>query len=551
VITRRLIVETADGSRELLFIGRLTVGRGVECDISLNDGKVSRVHAAFDATGAVPQVTDLGSRNGMLVNNRKVSTADVADGDVVVIGDARIRVVMGQADGTGTARSAMAATDGDERTAVLPRFVPAPAAAMAPPAALTELEDERTAVMPRMALPGMVAEPPPPAPPPAPPAPAAKVPVPSPPPPSPSQATAPPASDGVPVLTPAAEAPRFSWAGMAMLVCVGLAAAATLMMAVPLISSSGQSIDTLARRQARTLATWLASSLVQDTSGLMVDSLLQDVLAQDGVIDALILDAATRRIVAPARLSNRTLDSLPGPGTGWAELTEARVWVNGALADASVPVMRGGGRYVAWVRYAVPSSGDRTIALVVALVGSMVLALVASLLLRRHTATVMGLFTRQVELAVSGADVRVMQGTLLPGLERLPGIVAYLLEQRRAGAPAGRAAGEPRGDGLAEAGGDTPELLPPAWIAVTPSLAVTLTSPHAPRDGIRNWGSGAKGTHLLDVLAPGAVCHAVVQGLGALGHAPGAFLTVPVEGALPVTLRRETDGHVRIELHAR
>jgi hypothetical protein len=152
---------------------------------------------------------------------------------------------------------------------------------------------------------------------------------------------------------------------------------------------------------------------------------------------------------------------------------------------------------------------------------------------------------------VSGADVRVMQGTLLPGLERLPGIVAYLLEQRRAGAPAGRTAGEPRGDGLAEADGDTPELLPPAWIAVTPSLSVTLTSPHAPRDGIRNWGSGTKGAHLLDVLAPGAVCNAVVQGLGALGHAPGTFLTVPVEGALPVTLRRETGGHVRIEIPAR
>jgi pSer/pThr/pTyr-binding forkhead associated (FHA) protein len=151
VITRRLIVETADGSRELLFIGRLTVGRGVECDISLNDGKVSRVHAAFDATGTVPQVTDLGSRNGMLVNNRKVTTADVADGDVVVIGDARIRVVMDVADGADTARTTMAATDGDDRTAVL--AMPVAAAApppIAPPAAVVEGE-ERTAVLPRLA----------------------------------------------------------------------------------------------------------------------------------------------------------------------------------------------------------------------------------------------------------------------------------------------------------------------------------------------------------------------------------------------------------------
>jgi hypothetical protein len=86
---------------------------------------------------------------------------------------------------------------------------------------------------------------------------------------------------------------------------------------------------------------------------------------------------------------------------------------------------------------------------------------------------------------------------------------------------------------------------------VTPSLSVTETSPHAPASGIRNWASGAKGRHLLDMLEPGTMCNAVVQGLGALSNAPGAAMTVPVEGGLPVTLRRESGGHVRIELPMR
>jgi len=91
VRTRRLIVVTPEGERELLFIGRLMVGRAPECDISLADTKISRRHAEFDASGSTPRVTDLGSRNGILVNGRKVGAADLAPGDVITAGDARIR----------------------------------------------------------------------------------------------------------------------------------------------------------------------------------------------------------------------------------------------------------------------------------------------------------------------------------------------------------------------------------------------------------------------------------------------------------------------------
>lgn len=606
--SRRLIVQTADSTRELLFIGRLTVGRATECDISLNDGKVSRRHAEFDATGPVPRITDLGSRNGLLVNNRKVTSAELQVGDIIVIGDARI-VVEAVAEEERTA-AAMApspmASTGDDRTAVLPAPVPeplpvpvlaappvaAPAAVPAaavppapPPVVPVEASDDRTAVLPRpvarvpvpagpppvpesdertaviprdavpkprhaappppepaAAVPSWSASPPPTVPAPAPAAPLAAAPAMPAPAPQPAHSQAAPAST-----TPAAlSGPRFSWGGMLMLLCVGLGALATLMSAVPLLSSSSQSIEALSRRQARTLAAWLADGAGRDGDPTTAERALQTVLRQDGVADAMVLDAGTGQVVAPIRLAGRSLATLPGGGDEWRGLRDIRVTATGAVVDAITPFAVGQSRRVAWVRYDMPSTSDQSLALIVALIGTMVLAFLASVLVRRHTAATLGLFTRQVELAVSGADTRVMQGSLLPGLDRLPGIVAYLLEQRKAG---GAAVASPIGVGGVAPVAVAQEV--PAWVVVTPSLSVTETSPHAPASGIRNWASGAKGRHLLDMLEPGAMCNAVVQGLGALSNAPGAAMTVPVDGGAPVTLRRESGGHVRIELPMR
>lgn len=616
--SRRLIVQTADSTRELLFIGRLTVGRATECDISLNDGKVSRRHAELDATGPVPRITDLGSRNGLLVNNRKVTSAELQVGDVIVIGDARIVVqAMAEEEHTAPALARMAATgDGDDRTAVLPApmavppppppapapeplpvpvaaapaAVPPPPPPVAPPPAPDDPNDDRTAVLPRpVARPSTPVAPVPapaavsddrtaviprdavPAPrqaapvpaaaaphappayvPPAPPAyvppaahpvdaaPAAAAPIPAP------QAPAAPATSGA---APVALAgPRLSWGGMLMLLCVGLGALATLMSAVPLLSSSSQSIEALSRRQARTLAGWLANGAGRDASPTTAEAVLQTVLRQDGVADAMVLNAGTGQVIAPIRLAGRSLATLPGAGAGWRGLRDVRVSTTGEVVDAVMPFPVGEARHVAWVRYDMPSTSGQSLALIVALLGTMVLAFVASLLIRRHTAATLGLFTRQVELAVSGADIRVVQGSLLPGLDRLPGIVAYLLEQRKAGGVAA-AAGLPGAGGAVVPAALVEDV--PAWVVVTPSLSVTETSPHAPSTGIRNWASGAKGRHLLDMLEPGAMCNAVVQGLGALSNAPGAAMTVPVDGGAPVTLRRESGGHVRIELPMR
>lgn len=337
-----------------------------------------------------------------------------------------------------------------------------------------------------------------------------------------------------------------------MLLCVGLGALATLLAAVPLLSSSTQSIDALSTRQARTLVGWLSAGASRDLSPTTTEAALQNVLRQDGVVDGMVLDASTGQVVAPIRLAGRSLASVPGTDGDWRAVRDMRVSRAGGVIDAVESFTRGDVRHLAWVRYEVPSTSDQSLALIVALIGTMVLAFVASLLVRRQTSATMGLFTRQVELAVSGADVRVMRGDLLPGLERLPGIVAYLLEQRKSGGPAGVSAGQP-GILAGSVQGQQAQVAEevPAWIIVTPSLSVTETSPHAPASGIRNWASGARGRHLLDTLEPGPMCNAVVQGLGALSNAPGAALSVPVDGTLSVMLRREAAGHVRIELPMR
>ncbi len=635
--TRRLIVQTGDSTRELLFIGRLTVGRATECDISLNDGKVSRRHAELDATGPVPRITDLGSRNGLLVNGKKVASAELHPGDVIVIGDARI--VVDVVDETIAAPGFDgAASAGGDRTAIIempsasgeavpPPAIPAapppvPAPAVPPPAAPVEAahvppaspppqaapqaapavpepaaappsddddrtavlprpvsasqvvpvlpkadDDERTAVIPREAMaPPVPATPPPPAPVAAPaPVPAARTaaeaaPVPiqtnrqepgdlplaaSPPAGTPASTSGATAAGEAPV---ALAGPRFSWRGMVMLLCVGLGALAMILAAVPLLSSSAQLIDALSTRQARTLVTWLGDGAGRDDAPTTAEAIVQAVLSQDGVLDALVLDAATGQVVAPIRQAGTAIGSVPGAGEDWRRLGQIRVVATGDVVDALLPFSRAGTPHVAWVRYAKPSTSERSVALVVALIATLVLGFVASLLIRRHTVAVLGLFTRQVELAVSGVDTRVMQGSLVPGLERLPGIVAYLLEQRKAGSATASGTAPRRDRAPSEQASPVDE---PAWIVATPSLTVQETSTHAPSSGVRNWASGAQGQHLLDVLEPGALCNAVVQGLGALSNAPGADMTVPVSGRAPVTLRREAGGNVRIILPLR
>lgn len=61
-------------------------------DILLPDSKISRTHAMCFVDEHGPSIVDLCSTNGTIVNGQEVSDADLADGDIVHVGQARFVV---------------------------------------------------------------------------------------------------------------------------------------------------------------------------------------------------------------------------------------------------------------------------------------------------------------------------------------------------------------------------------------------------------------------------------------------------------------------------
>ncbi|MBL4847751.1 MAG: protein kinase [Planctomycetes bacterium] len=75
--------------------GAVSIGRAPTCTIPLNDPGVSGHHASITFEGPQLMVIDAGSRNGVFLNNQKVSRHPLKSGDLVVIGSTRILVNMG------------------------------------------------------------------------------------------------------------------------------------------------------------------------------------------------------------------------------------------------------------------------------------------------------------------------------------------------------------------------------------------------------------------------------------------------------------------------
>ena len=71
----------------------VTFGRSTDCDLWINDAGVSRHHCRVEpapGSGAGWVVTDLGSRNGVLVHGERVTSHPLKDGEAFRIGGARI-----------------------------------------------------------------------------------------------------------------------------------------------------------------------------------------------------------------------------------------------------------------------------------------------------------------------------------------------------------------------------------------------------------------------------------------------------------------------------
>ncbi|WP_369131204.1 FhaA domain-containing protein [Modestobacter roseus] len=84
--TSHVLVVDGPGTKHVLEQGSNVLGRGTDADVRLPDTGVSRKHADVQLAGSQVTVQDLGSTNGTLVNGRRVTRQELADGDVIRIG---------------------------------------------------------------------------------------------------------------------------------------------------------------------------------------------------------------------------------------------------------------------------------------------------------------------------------------------------------------------------------------------------------------------------------------------------------------------------------
>jgi pSer/pThr/pTyr-binding forkhead associated (FHA) protein len=85
-------MELAENGRNTLHLvppsskSSFTLGRSRTCEIHFDDHTVSSQHAALECTSGNYELKDLGSRNGIKVNGKSVTTSSLKSGDTVELG---------------------------------------------------------------------------------------------------------------------------------------------------------------------------------------------------------------------------------------------------------------------------------------------------------------------------------------------------------------------------------------------------------------------------------------------------------------------------------
>jgi pSer/pThr/pTyr-binding forkhead associated (FHA) protein len=74
------------GESYVLLGNRIVIGRSEKADIRLNDGKASREHAEITKVGENWFATDLGSQNGVVVNDKKITQQQLSESDKLIVG---------------------------------------------------------------------------------------------------------------------------------------------------------------------------------------------------------------------------------------------------------------------------------------------------------------------------------------------------------------------------------------------------------------------------------------------------------------------------------
>ena len=88
------IVDGAEGARRILVAGHLTLGRGDDAGLVIDDPEMSRTHAVIGQTPDGLEIRDLSSLNGTWVNGERIGgPTALVPGDIVKIGKTRIEVL--------------------------------------------------------------------------------------------------------------------------------------------------------------------------------------------------------------------------------------------------------------------------------------------------------------------------------------------------------------------------------------------------------------------------------------------------------------------------
>ena len=90
----RLALATRAGAVTLHGSDSVLLGRGARCDVVLASRHASREHAVLLRRGGAWWVEDLDSANGTYVDGARVTLRRLADGDVLVLADEPVRVML-------------------------------------------------------------------------------------------------------------------------------------------------------------------------------------------------------------------------------------------------------------------------------------------------------------------------------------------------------------------------------------------------------------------------------------------------------------------------